>query len=116
MLLNDTAETFFTSIYHVLMREFVLSVSALTDPLKTAGKDNLVVGQVCHLPEVIAHPTLATEVAKLLEQVRLSAASLREYRNKYVAHLDLNKFRAQTTDSRSTPETWRPLLVPLRTY
>ena len=100
VLLNETAETFFKTIYRVLMREFVFTVSALTDPIKTAGRDNLVIGQVYQLPEVIANPTLAAEVAKLLEQVRLSTESLREYRNKYVAHLDLKKFRA--SDDRLT--------------
>ncbi len=94
ILLNDTAGAFFESIYQVLMRDFVFSVSALTDPTKTAGKNNLVIAQVCQLPEVIANRTLAAEVARLLEQVRLRVGSLRDYRNKYVAHLDLERFRA----------------------
>src|SRR5258708_12709460 len=103
ILLNDTAGAFFESIYQVLMRDFVFSVSALTDPTKTAGKNNLVIAQVCQLPEGIANRTLAAEVARLLEKGRLRIGPLRDYRNKYVAHLDLERLRASPPRPRFSP-------------
>ena len=88
-LINATAGGFFDTVYRTLMRDILLEVSRLTDPLATAGKDKLVLERLALLPEVQAVDGLAARVSAKLADVKSQAASIRDYRNKYLAHLDL---------------------------
>ncbi|MBI4537085.1 MAG: hypothetical protein HY712_03910 [candidate division NC10 bacterium] len=88
-LLNDTAGALFETLYRVLIRDILLGVARLTDPLKTAGKDNLVLERVTLLPEVVADTALSRAAAEILDEIKALATPFRDYRNKYLAHLDL---------------------------
>lgn len=87
--LNRIAGGFFDTVYRALIRDILLGISRLTDPLSTAGKDNLVLERLVTLPEVMADSVLSSSVATKLSEVRDKASSIRSYRNKYLAHLDL---------------------------
>lgn len=87
--LNKVAGAFFDTVYQTLIRDILLGISRLTDPLSTAGKDNLVLERLATLPEVQADSALSTKVAVKLSEVKGKATSIRDYRNKYLAHLDL---------------------------
>ena len=88
-LLNKSAGGFFNTVYDTLIRDILLGVARLTDPLSTAGKDNLVLERLTLLPEVAADANLLAKVKTQLLTVKDHAAPIRDYRNKYLAHLDL---------------------------
>ena len=87
--LNKKAGAFFEIVYQTLIRDVLLGISRLMDPLSTAGKDHLVVERLAQLPEVVAHSTLSSKVTAKLSEVKAQAGPIRDYRNKYLAHLDL---------------------------
>lgn len=97
-LLNDTAGALFDTLYRVLIRDILLGVARLTDPLKTAGKDNLVLERVAQLPEVVADTELTAAAAEALADIKSLAQPFRDYRNKYLAHLDLPTSLAPSGD------------------
>jgi hypothetical protein len=97
-LLNDAAPALFDTLYRVLIRDILLGVARLTDPLKTAGKDNLVLERLALLPEVVVDAELADAAAKELAIIKSLAQPFRDYRNKYLAHLDLPTSLAPTGD------------------
>jgi hypothetical protein len=97
-LLNDTAGALFETIYRVLLRDIILGIARLTDPLKTVGKDNLVLDRVPALPEVASDTVLAKAADQLLAEIKSLTAPFRDYRNKYLAHLDLPSSLAPTGD------------------
>jgi hypothetical protein len=80
---------FFGTVYKALLRNILLGIGRLTDPLSTLGKDNLVLERLCLLPEVSGDSTLSSEIKTRLNQIKSAASGVREYRNKYLAHLDL---------------------------
>jgi len=88
--LNKVAGAFFDTVYQTLIRDILLGISRLTDPLSTAGKDNLVLERLAQLPEVVADSTLSSKVTAKLTEVKAEARPIRDYRNKYLAHLDLD--------------------------
>ncbi len=87
--LNTVAGALFDTVYRALLRDVLLGISRLTDALKTGGKDNLVLERLQLLGEVEADAALSATVAEKIADVRVKASSIRDYRNKYVAHLDL---------------------------
>jgi hypothetical protein len=87
--LNNNAAAFFDTVYDTLIRDILLGVSRLTAPLSTAGKDNLVLERLALLPEVRGDAALSSKVAAQLAAVKAQAVSIRDYSNKYLAHLDL---------------------------
>lgn len=88
-LLSRVARTAFDTLYRTLIRDIILAVARLTDPLKTVGKDNLVLARLAELPEVKADEKLAAKVMSALEEARSKAKPFRDYRHQYLAHLDL---------------------------
>jgi hypothetical protein len=95
-LLNGIAGFFFRVIQNVLWEDVVLHIARLTDPLKSAGKDNLT---LLRLPAALQAPVLASEVKILVERAQTAAKFARDWRNRYLAHRDLNL----ATDSRAMP-------------
>ncbi len=88
-LLSRTASGFFDTVYWALLRDVLLGIARLTDPLKTGRQDNLVLERLLKLPEVVADATLCTTATKQFEEVKEQAKPFRDYRHKYLAHLDL---------------------------
>ena len=88
-LLHRTANGFFDTLYRALLRDVLLGIARLSDPLKTAGQDNLVLERLLHLPELVAATEPLATARNQFEDLKAQAKPFREYRHKYLAHLDL---------------------------
>lgn len=85
-LLNQTAGSFFHAIQDVMWNDLLLGLARLSDPPRTAGRDNL---SVTCLPDLVTgtpiQATVASQVALVLEHVQFA----RDWRNRHLAHRDL---------------------------
>jgi hypothetical protein len=89
-LLNKTAQSFFFVVQITLRDDVFLTLSRFTDPLKSAGQDNLVIGRLLkHLDEK-EHPTFYRQLEEAIELVHKSCKPFRLYRNKIIAHTDMS--------------------------
>jgi hypothetical protein len=88
-LLNKVAPRFFGYLQHTLFDDIQLHLARLTDPPQTgSGKNqNLTMRRFTQL---IADPKFKSEVEKLLEEVEQKCEFARQWRNKVLAHLDVN--------------------------
>jgi hypothetical protein len=88
-LLNKVAPRFFGYLQHTLFDDIQLHLARLTDPPQTgSGKNqNLTMRRFTQL---IADPKFNSEVEKLLEEVEQKCEFARQWRNKVLAHLDVN--------------------------
>jgi hypothetical protein len=88
-LLNKVAPRFFWYLQHTLFDDIQLHLARLTDPPQTgSGKNqNLTMRRFTQL---IADPKFKSEVEKLLEEVEQKCEFARQWRNKVLAHLDVN--------------------------
>ena len=87
--LNNIGGAFFDTVYRTLIRDILLGIARLTDPLKTSGKDNLVLERLTQLQEVVSDQSLSARVSAKLHTIKAKAQPFRDYRNRYLAHLDL---------------------------
>jgi hypothetical protein len=88
-LLNESARWFFASLRRLLVRDTILSVSRLTDPIDAGGgKSNLVLEALLGDPRFDSRPELKVQVASEIETVKELAKPIRIHRNRSVAHLD----------------------------
>jgi len=86
-LLNDSSPRFFRMIQIVLWRDTLMHIARLTDPPHQRGGENLT---LLSLPAAIEDDELRTRVDGLLESVLRASAFARDYRNKHLAHKDLD--------------------------
>lgn len=86
--LNAKAPSFFIVVEYVLRDDIFLSMSRLTDPLKTSGKENLSLAQ---LVENLDDSDLAfhESTSKAVEKIQEHCQPFREWRNRRIAHNDL---------------------------
>ncbi len=85
-LLNRIAGFFFSVIQSVLWEDVVLHIARLTDPPRSAGKDNLTLRR---LTAALQLPALASEIENLVGQAQAHAEFARVWRNRHLAHKDL---------------------------
>lgn len=86
-LLNEAAPFFFRIIHDVLFEDTMLAIARLVGPIKSAGKPNLSIERFLPL---LSDPKLQHEVRTLIEQARDAAAFTHDYRNRRIAHRDLD--------------------------
>ena len=84
--LNRIAGFFFRMIQNVLWEDVLMHIARLTDPPRSAGKDNLT---LLRLSEALDEPTLSAEVEILVEEAKKAALFARDWRNRRLAHTDL---------------------------
>ena len=84
-LLNEAAPVFFRIIQDVLWEDVLLHISRITDPPRSAGKDNLTVQR---LPPLVA-TEIRPEVDVLLEDVSAKCEFATDWRKRHIAHRDL---------------------------
>lgn len=84
-LLNEAAGAFFRIVQDSLWEDVLLHISRLTDPPKSAGKDNLTLQR---LPHLVA-PEVRAEVDRLLNECLDKSAFARDWRKRHIAHRDL---------------------------
>jgi hypothetical protein len=86
-LLNATASVFFRTVQDVLWDDMLLHIARLTDPSVTGKFYNLTLQ---NLPELIADEQLKAKVAPLVKSALDQSAFCRDWRNRLVAHRDLD--------------------------
>lgn len=85
-LMNATAPRFFYQLDKILWSAVLLHLCRLTDPAKTAGKENLTIRR---LVEEIDDEALRREVADLVTEAVRRTKFARDWRNRRLAHRDL---------------------------
>ncbi|MCY4532698.1 MAG: hypothetical protein OXC84_10275 [Gammaproteobacteria bacterium] len=94
-LLNAITGGGFTyDVQHILWEDLLLQVCKLTDPKKSAGKDNL---SVSRLPSFFEgkNPVLFNKLQYLVETAVEKAEFARDWRNRYISHSDWEKAISQ---------------------
>jgi AbiU2 len=85
-ILNRAAGLFFRIVQDVLWEDTLLHLARLTDPPRSAGKENLTVRQ---LPGLVDDADLRSELGRTLEELEAKTAFARDWRNRHIAHRDL---------------------------
>jgi hypothetical protein len=85
-LLNRTAPLFFKIVQDSLLEDTILHITRLTDLPSSFKKDKLTIQR---LPSLIVDKTLSGEVSRLVEDALSKSASCRDWRNRHIAHKDL---------------------------
>lgn len=85
-LMNKAAPLFFKIIQDSLWEDTLLHVARLTDPPKSAGKHNLTIQR---LPRLVAGEKIEASIIKLTEIAIEKADFCRDWRNRHIAHRDL---------------------------
>ncbi len=94
-LLNQVARHFFGVLQDVFLEDILLHLARLTDQPKVSGKDTLTLRR---LPAVISGTQLKADVTNLLDTALNACKSIREWRNRRLAHRDLALVMAMPTD------------------
>ena len=79
---------FLWDIQHIFWDDLMLRVTRLTDPIRTASKDNLTVRM---LPDFCEDPELCNEVLELGKDAVDAAGFARDWRNRRISHRDLTQ-------------------------
>jgi hypothetical protein len=85
-LLNKAAPSMFRTVQDTLWEAVVLHIARLTDPPRSAGKENL---SVFNLANLLKENSIKTEVESLANAVKDSCEFARDWRNRRLAHKDL---------------------------
>jgi AbiU2 len=94
-LLNQAAGHFFGLIQEIMLEDVVLHLARLSDRERTAGRDNL---SLQRLPALVLDGKLASEVAELTKRALNACKFTRDWRNRHLAHRDLNLALASSVD------------------
>jgi hypothetical protein len=95
--LNRSAPSFFSMLQGQQFASTVLLVARLTDPPKSAGKENLTIQ---NLPLLVKDATLKGELERLVDDAIQKAQFCRDWRNRQYAHADL---ALATRDTKASP-------------
>jgi len=104
-LLNECATAFFYIIHKVLLDDVLISLSKLTDKAGSGDYENLSLEQLQKRMKEHGDQKLAAELTVLRNDLQTKCEPFRTWRNKRLAHLDLNT--AITTGSTNLPEIER---------
>jgi len=85
-LMNQSASHFFYVVQTCMFEDTLLHIARLTDGPKSAGYENLTIQR---LPGLISEQGLARKVAELVDDAVLLSAFCRDWRNRHLAHRDL---------------------------
>jgi len=85
-LVNKASPLFFGIVQDSLWEDVILSIARLTDPPKTAGKENLTIRR---LPELVTSVDLKTGLDQLIQFSIQATDFCRDWRNRRIAHRDL---------------------------
>ena len=86
-LLNEAAPFFFRTVQDVLFEETLLAIARLVGPAGSRGKPNL---SVMRLPELIEDQDRRAMSANLVASAVSAAAFASDWRNRHIAHRDLD--------------------------
>jgi hypothetical protein len=86
-LLNGTAPAFFGIVQDVLLKDIMLQVARLTDPVKSPGKEEKENLTVQELPNLV-RPEIKGSIQRLVEEAKARTEFCRQWRNRHIAHSD----------------------------
>ncbi|MGH6846815.1 MAG: hypothetical protein ACREC0_05080 [Methylocella sp.] len=101
-LLNETAPTFFNIIENMLWEAVTLHIVRLTDPPESMCYKNLTIRK---LPELVDDPEFKATLSELVETARQKAGICLNWRNKYIAHCDLELALSDGTSQSEPPSS-----------
>ena len=84
-LVNEAAPLFFRIVQDLLFEETLLHIARLTDPPKSAGKENLTIRM---LPSLINKEKLKIDIQSRVDLAIDKAGFCRDWRNRRIAHHD----------------------------
>lgn len=85
-LINSAAGRFFRMVQDSFWEDFLLHIARLTDPPRTAEKENLTIRK---LPDLITDEDLKDRLSSLIDAAVEKADFCRDWRNRHIAHKDL---------------------------
>jgi hypothetical protein len=85
-LMNQAAPRFTRLVQDTLWESVILHIARLTDPPQSMGKENL---SVQSLPKLVDRPDTQESVASLVTRTISETAFARDWRNRHLAHRDL---------------------------
>jgi hypothetical protein len=85
-LLNQTGPTFFRTVQDCLWEDTLIHLARITDPPRSAGRDNLTIKQ---LPPLLSDQAKRAELEALIASAVASTTFARDWRNRRIAHRDL---------------------------
>jgi len=92
-LLNEAAPLFFRIVHNVFFEDTLLAIARLVGSPKSLGKPNL---SVERFPPLLADKNLRDRVCKLIETAKKSARFAVDWRNRRLAHRDLDLILKQS--------------------
>ncbi len=85
-LMNEVAPSFFFTVQKILRENLMLGITKITDPVKSAGKKN---ATIIGIPEfIIEDSRFKKELEEDIQEILKSATFCRDWRNRWIAHLD----------------------------
>jgi hypothetical protein len=84
-LMNEVAPFFFFTIQKVLRENLMLGISRITDPPKSNGKKN---ASIRAIQKFIQDDCFKEELEKDIQDIIENATFCRDWRNRWIAHLD----------------------------
>ena len=84
-VMNEVAPFFFFTIQRVLRENLMLGISRITDPPKSFKKKN---ASIKTIPQFIEDDGFKEELEKDIQEIIENATFCRDWRNRWIAHLD----------------------------
>ena len=98
-VLNRTAQSFFGQCQYLLRNDIFLSLARMTDPLESAGKENLTLYRIEHLLPAEFPTDIREDIKGKIKAIVEDTRPIRDWRNRRLAHNDL----ALTLDYSANP-------------
>jgi hypothetical protein len=87
-VLNKCASWFFGLVQRTVLREVLLGLSRVTDPMGKGKRLNLVLDTLLHDPALESRPDVHSAITEAIATAKKTVAPMRIHRHKYIAHLD----------------------------
>ncbi len=89
-LLNEIAATYFRITQDVLLDDIVIRIGRITDKPSTGKSENLSLGQIIRRLDKERYPELIFRLEVRLKDIQTMSDTIRKYRNKKLAHHDVD--------------------------
>jgi len=97
-ILNASAPFFFRVVQQTLFEDTLLSISRLTDPPRTMGKENLSLPLLVERLKIHAPEDLIDQLEHDIDEIDMRCTAFRDWRNRRLAHSDLDTSLKVTND------------------
>lgn len=100
-LLNSAAPAFFHELQRQMREDIFLHLCRITDPPSSGGKSNLTLRR---LPGLVSDPKLRSNLEVMVDAAVQRTAFARDWRNRRLAHTELNRSQPLASVSRKHAE------------